>query len=66
MEVVYHRYRRVGAVCVDCHTGIDIPKNAPDVVRQKRERQWIPRDPKDLARDRSPGERGVSSKIDKK
>ena len=42
MELVYDRRHISASVCVDCHTGITIPKDAWDVARVKRNVKWPP------------------------
>ena len=37
MDVVYSRTQSNLCVCVDCHTGVNVPATAWQVVRAKRE-----------------------------
>jgi len=47
MEVVYQRFGQIVVVCAECHTGLTIPKTAPDVLKRKREGTWTPPKPHD-------------------
>ena len=37
MEVVYDRHHQIVAVCIDCHTGLTIPRGAREILRLKRD-----------------------------
>lgn len=40
MEIVYDRQTTTVAVCIDCHSGITVPRAARDVARLKRDGKW--------------------------
>jgi len=43
MEVVYSRNNQQVCVCKDCHAGLTVPATAWEIVRIKREAQWMPK-----------------------
>jgi hypothetical protein len=43
MEKVYDRFHQQVCVCVDCHSGLTVPKTAYEVARIKREAHWMPK-----------------------
>jgi hypothetical protein len=43
MEVVYSRNNQQVCVCKDCHSGLTVPGSAWEIVRIKREAQWMPK-----------------------
>jgi uncharacterized protein YbaR (Trm112 family) len=44
LDLVYDRFKQKVYVCVDCHVGLTVPESAWDVLRQKREKNWPPKD----------------------